>query len=129
MWVLASVWVGLALVATLVAIWFKISTALHTELGGKASWISFLAGTGLLFSRFSLVPNSIRKSFARSGKKLQLSLLAGRMCGCDGTGLCRREATRTGDFGQIGSPILSQRRLAGWAVRSGAKRIVKRKGA
>ena len=122
-WVLASVWVGLALVATLVAIWFKISTALseivvgkvaqlaigalfiQTELGGKASWISFLAGTGLLFSRFSLVPNSIRKSFARSGKKLQLSLLAGRMCGCDGTGLCRREATRTGDFGQIGSPI------------------------
>ena len=81
MWVLASVWVGLALVATLVAIWFKISTALHTELGGKASWISFLAGTGLLFSRFSLVPNSIRKSFARSGQKLQLSLLAGRMCG------------------------------------------------
>jgi glutathione-regulated potassium-efflux system ancillary protein KefC len=27
-WVLASVWVGLALIATLLAIWFKISTAL-----------------------------------------------------------------------------------------------------
>jgi hypothetical protein len=27
-WVLASLWVGLALVATLLAIWFKISTAL-----------------------------------------------------------------------------------------------------
>jgi hypothetical protein len=26
-WVLAAVWVGLALVATLVAIWFRISTA------------------------------------------------------------------------------------------------------
>ena len=52
-WVLAAVWVGLALVATLVAIWFRISTALseivvgtvaqlvigalfvHTELGGQ----------------------------------------------------------------------------------------------
>ena len=27
-WALASLWVGLALVATLLAIWFKISTAL-----------------------------------------------------------------------------------------------------
>jgi hypothetical protein len=33
-WVLASVWVGLALIATLPAIWFKISTALtETVLG------------------------------------------------------------------------------------------------
>ena len=69
-WVLASVWVGLALVATLVALWFKISTALseivvgtvaqlvigalfvHTELGGKTSWISFLAGTGAIVLTF-----------------------------------------------------------------------------
>lgn len=27
-WVLAALWVGLALIATLLAIWFKISTAL-----------------------------------------------------------------------------------------------------
>jgi glutathione-regulated potassium-efflux system ancillary protein KefC len=27
-WVLASVWVGLVLIATILAIWFKISTAL-----------------------------------------------------------------------------------------------------
>jgi hypothetical protein len=27
-WVMAAVWVGLALIATLVAIWFRISTAL-----------------------------------------------------------------------------------------------------
>jgi len=58
-WVLASVWVGLALIATLVAIWFKISTALseiivgtvaqliigacfvHGELGARAGWITF----------------------------------------------------------------------------------------
>jgi glutathione-regulated potassium-efflux system ancillary protein KefC len=63
-WVIAAVWVGLALIATLVAIWFRISTALskivvgtvaqlvigalfiHADLGAKTSWISFLAGTG-----------------------------------------------------------------------------------
>ncbi len=69
-WILASVWVGLALVATLLAIWFKISTAL-TEivvgtvaqliigalvgtagLGGKSEWITFLAGTGAIVLTF-----------------------------------------------------------------------------
>jgi Kef-type K+ transport system membrane component KefB len=69
-WVLAAVWVGLALIATLLATWLKISTAL-TEivvgtlaqfvvvavvgvagLGGNASWISFLAGTGAVVLTF-----------------------------------------------------------------------------
>jgi len=69
-WVLASAWVGLALIATLLAIWFKISTAL-TEivvgtvaqlvigallgaggLGGKAEWVTFLAGTGAIVLTF-----------------------------------------------------------------------------
>jgi glutathione-regulated potassium-efflux system ancillary protein KefC len=69
-WVLASLWVGLALVATLLAIWFKISTAL-TEivfgtfaqfiigalvgtygLGGKVERITFLAGTGAIVLTF-----------------------------------------------------------------------------
>jgi glutathione-regulated potassium-efflux system ancillary protein KefC len=69
-WVLAALWVGLALVATLLAIWFKISTAL-TEivvgtvaqlifgafivqggLGAKSEWISFLAGTGAIVLTF-----------------------------------------------------------------------------
>lgn len=69
-WVLASVWVGLALIATLLAIWFKISTAL-TEivvgtvaqlvigalvgtkgLGAKSEWITFLAGTGAIVLTF-----------------------------------------------------------------------------
>src|SRR5271156_2397604 len=69
-WVLASLWVGLALVATLLAIWFKISTAL-TEivvgtvaqlifgafivqggLAAKSEWISFLAGTGAIVLTF-----------------------------------------------------------------------------
>jgi len=69
-WVLASVCVGLALLATLVAIWFKISTALseivvgtvaqlilgaffvHSDLGAKTGWISFLAGTGAIVLMF-----------------------------------------------------------------------------
>lgn len=69
-WVLAAVWVGLALVATLIAIWFKISTALseivvgtvaqlvigaffaHGELGAKSPWITFLAGTGAIVLTF-----------------------------------------------------------------------------
>lgn len=69
-WVLAAVWVGLALVATLLAIWFKISTALseivvgtvaqlvigtfivHGELGAKTPWITFLAGTGAIVLTF-----------------------------------------------------------------------------
>ena len=69
-WVLAALWVGLALIATLLAIWFKISTAL-TEivvgtvaqlvigalfgtigLGAKAGWVSFLAGTGAIVLTF-----------------------------------------------------------------------------
>ena len=69
-WVLAAVWVGLALIATLIAIWFKISTALSeivvgtvaqlvmgaflgkANLGARTEWISFLAGTGAIVLTF-----------------------------------------------------------------------------
>jgi Kef-type K+ transport system membrane component KefB len=70
-WVLAALWVGLALIATLLAIWFRISTALseivvgtvaqliigavigiHGGLGAKTSWIGFLAGTGAIVLTF-----------------------------------------------------------------------------
>lgn len=69
-WLLASLWVGLALVATLLAIWFKISTALSeivvgtvaqliigalvgtTALGASSEWITFLAGTGAIVLTF-----------------------------------------------------------------------------
>jgi glutathione-regulated potassium-efflux system ancillary protein KefC len=69
-WILAAIWIGLALVATLFAIWFKISTAL-TEivvgiiaqtiflrffgaagLGAKTPWITFLAGVGAVVLTF-----------------------------------------------------------------------------
>jgi glutathione-regulated potassium-efflux system ancillary protein KefC len=60
-WFLAAVWVGLALVATLFAIWFKVSTALSeivvgivaqlaigalvgpNALGSSSTWVAFLA--------------------------------------------------------------------------------------
>jgi glutathione-regulated potassium-efflux system ancillary protein KefC len=69
-WALASLWVGLALIATLLGIWFKISTALteivvgtvaqlivgvfiiKTGVGGGAPWISFLAGAGAIVLTF-----------------------------------------------------------------------------
>ncbi|HXP46812.1 MAG TPA: cation:proton antiporter [Terriglobales bacterium] len=69
-WALAAMWVGLALLATLFAIWFRISTAL-TEIilgtvaqavlvvlvggGGlvaKTGWITFLAGVGAVILTF-----------------------------------------------------------------------------
>lgn len=69
-WVLAAVWVGLALVATLFAVWFRISTALTeiivgtfaqavvvmlvgaSGLGAKTPWITFLAGVGAVVLTF-----------------------------------------------------------------------------
>jgi Kef-type K+ transport system membrane component KefB len=66
---LAALWVGLALAATILAIWFKVSTALSeivvgtvaqlvigvlggASLGAQAPWIGFLAGTGAIVLTF-----------------------------------------------------------------------------
>jgi Kef-type K+ transport system membrane component KefB len=69
-WFLAAVWVGLALVATLLAIWFKVSTALseivvgiiaqliigvivgRNALGSSSAWVTFLAGMGAIVLTF-----------------------------------------------------------------------------
>jgi glutathione-regulated potassium-efflux system ancillary protein KefC len=69
-WVLSALWVGLALVATLIAIWFRMSTALSEIIVGTAAqliigaafarggllgnteWITFLAGTGAIVLTF-----------------------------------------------------------------------------
>ena len=69
-WFLAAVWVGLALVATLLGIWFKVSTALseivvgtiaqliigvivgRNALGSSSAWVTFLAGTGAIVLTF-----------------------------------------------------------------------------
>ena len=69
-WVLSALWVGLALLATLLAIWFQVSTALSEiivgtvaqliigaffgagGLLGSTQWITFLAGTGAIVLTF-----------------------------------------------------------------------------
>jgi glutathione-regulated potassium-efflux system ancillary protein KefC len=69
-WFSAALWLVLALVATLLSIWFRISTALSeivvgtvaqliigaligTEmLGAKSAWVGFLAGTGAIVLTF-----------------------------------------------------------------------------
>src|ERR1700691_594945 len=69
-WAVGSLWVVLALIATLLAIWFKISTALSEivvgtvaqliigaivgplGLAAKSQWITFLAGTGAIVLTF-----------------------------------------------------------------------------
>jgi Kef-type K+ transport system membrane component KefB len=69
-WFLAALWVGLALIATLFAIWFRISTALSeivvgtvaqliigvaiggAGLGAQTPWVGFLAGTGAIVLTF-----------------------------------------------------------------------------
>ena len=69
-WFSAALWLVLALVATMLSIWFRISTALAeivvgtvaqliigaligTEvLGAKSGWVSFLAGTGAIVLTF-----------------------------------------------------------------------------
>ena len=69
-WALAALWLGLALIATLLAIWFRVSTAL-TEIivgtvaqfilggligadvrGTNESWVKFLAGLGAIVLTF-----------------------------------------------------------------------------
>ena len=69
-WALAALWLGLALLATLLSIWLRISAALseivigtvaqlmigaaigHAVLGTEESWIKFLAGAGAIILTF-----------------------------------------------------------------------------
>ncbi len=69
-WAQASLWLGLALVATLLSIWFRIATALSeivvgtvaqlvigalvgtAALGANESWVTFLSGTGAIVLTF-----------------------------------------------------------------------------
>jgi glutathione-regulated potassium-efflux system ancillary protein KefC len=86
-WFLAALWLGLALVATLLSIWFRISTALSEivvgtvaqlaigalvgsgALGAKASWVSFLAGTGAIVLTFLAGAELDPTVFARKWKE------------------------------------------------------------
>jgi Kef-type K+ transport system membrane component KefB len=68
-WGMAALWIGLALIATLLSIWFRIATALSeivvgtvaqliigafigASLGADAPWIKFLSGTGAIVLTF-----------------------------------------------------------------------------
>jgi len=69
-WALASLWLGLALIASLVSIWFRVSTALSeiivgtvaqmiigaiigsSVLGTDESWVKFLSGIGAIVLTF-----------------------------------------------------------------------------
>ena len=69
-WALAALWLGLALVATLVSIWLRVATALSeivvgtiaqlfigalvgtSVLGADQTWIKFLSGTGAIVLTF-----------------------------------------------------------------------------
>ena len=68
-WGIAALWLGLALIATLISIWLKIATALSeiivgtvaqlligaligTTLGSDEPWIKFLSGTGAIVLTF-----------------------------------------------------------------------------
>src|SRR5215216_5366232 len=69
-WTLAALWLGLALIATLISIWFRIATALSeivvgtiaqlfigaalgaAVLGTDQSWIKVLSGTGAIVLTF-----------------------------------------------------------------------------
>jgi Kef-type K+ transport system membrane component KefB len=69
-WALAALWLGLALIATLVSIWLRVATALSeivvgtiaqlfigallgtAMLGGDQGWIKFLSGTGAIVLTF-----------------------------------------------------------------------------
>ncbi|MGI8961854.1 MAG: cation:proton antiporter [Bryobacteraceae bacterium] len=86
-WFLAALWLGLALVATLLSIWFHISTALseivvgtvaqliigavigRNAIGAKASWVAFLAGTGAIVLTFLAGAELDPTVFARKWKE------------------------------------------------------------
>jgi len=81
-WALAALWLGLALIATLISIWFRVATALSEIVVGTvaqliigvavgaallqtdASWIKFLSGTGAIVLTFlagaELDPNVLK---------------------------------------------------------------------
>jgi glutathione-regulated potassium-efflux system ancillary protein KefC len=82
-----ALWLGLALAATLLSIWFRISTALSEivvgtvaqliigavvgsgALGAKAPWVSFLEGTGAIVLTFLASAELDPSVFARKWKE------------------------------------------------------------
>lgn len=94
-WALAALWLGLALIATLLSIWLRISTALSeivvgtiaqliigavlgaTVLGTDQSWIKFLSGIGAIVLTFLAGAELDPEVFKRKWKEASSIGLAG----------------------------------------------------
>lgn len=102
-WVLSALWVGLALVATLLAIWFRVATALSEIIVGTVAqliigaflgtggilastqWITFLAGTGAIVLTFlagAELDPAIFKTKWREATTIGLAGFIGPFLGC-----------------------------------------------
>ncbi len=97
-WALAALWLGLALVATLLSIWFRIATALSeivvgtvaqlvigaaigaAVLGTGETWVKFLSGTGAIVLTFlagaELDPDVFKERWKEAGAVGVISFLA-----------------------------------------------------
>ena len=97
-WALAALWLGLALVATLLSIWFRIATALSeivvgtvaqlvigaaigaAVLGTGETWVKFLSGTGAIVLSFlagaELDPDVFKERWKEAGAVGFISFLA-----------------------------------------------------
>jgi Kef-type K+ transport system membrane component KefB len=102
-WALAALWLGLALAATLLSIWFRIATALSeivvgivaqlvlgaliggAALGSGESWVQFLSGTGAIVLTFlagaELDPVVFRQQW-RQASAIGLVSFLGPFLGC-----------------------------------------------
>lgn len=102
-WALAALWLGLALIATLVSIWLRVATALSeivvgtvaqliigaalgtALLAGDATWIKFLSGAGAVLLTFlagaELDPVVFRRQW-KQATAIGLVSFAGPFLGC-----------------------------------------------
>jgi Kef-type K+ transport system membrane component KefB len=102
-WAQTALWLGLALVATLISIWFRVATALSeivvgtiaqliigavigsAILAGDATWIKFLSGAGAILLTFlagaELDPAVFRKQWKQAGA-IGLVSFAAPFLGC-----------------------------------------------
>jgi glutathione-regulated potassium-efflux system ancillary protein KefC len=102
-WALATLWLGLALIATLASIWLRVATALSeivvgiiaqliigaalgsALLAGDATWIKFLSGAGAIVLTFlagaELDPVVFRKQW-KQASAIGLVSFAGPFLGC-----------------------------------------------
>ena len=123
-WFSAALWLVLALVATMLSIWFRISTALSeivvgtvaqliigaligTEvLGAKSAWVSFLAGTGAIVLTFLAGAELDPGIFRTKWKEATGVGLVGFFCDRSWEQRQWRTFCSSGPFPPVGSPEL-----------------------